>query len=102
MFEAKQLNGENSNMDACDSYYDVDKDDKDDEDDEEEEEEESGDEKKPKELKRMDKEDSPDIISKEDKFDRDVFCRKQGKGHIDVWWMFDDGGKKTSMCSRHA
>lgn len=24
------------------------------------------------------------------------FKKKQGKGTIDVWWLFDDGGKKNS------
>lgn len=24
------------------------------------------------------------------------FKKKQGKGTIDVWWLFDDGGKNNS------
>lgn len=35
--------------------------------------------------------------------DRDVleevnrFHRKQPKGHIDVWWLFDDGGSRSMI-----
>lgn len=43
-------------------------------------------------------EDAPDSPEKENLIGSDVlssmhcFYRKQGKGFIDVWWLFDDGG----------
>lgn len=27
------------------------------------------------------------------------FQQKQGKGTVDVWWLFDDGGKFKNICS---
>ena len=52
--------------------------------------------KKKKEIIYLDKNDQPapqNIIN-----DMLRFTRKQPKGTIDVWWLFDDGGIVNNLC----
>jgi hypothetical protein len=50
-------------------------------------------------ILRIEKELRPSAL-KQEQF-RNRFAKKQKKGTIDVWWLFDDGGKYHALLYAH-